>query len=128
MTLHAYLSLSLSLSHTHNTRKEFYLWALKQFQERVRVCDQQHFQYDLKMRSSNNFMSTVMLGKKNVSGTDLSFNKPEVGLAEAILPFPMAVLCRENGLWPPIADPCRDIGLDAIEALYRKETQNLPSY
>ena len=50
------------------------------------------------------------------------FNEPEVGLAETILPFPMAVLCLENGLWPPIADPCRDIGLDAIEALFRKET------
>ena len=26
------------------------------------------------------------------------FNEPEVGLAETILPFPMAVLCLENGL------------------------------
>ena len=51
--------------------------------------------------------------------------EPEVGLAEAILPFPIAVLWRENGLWPPIADPCRDIGLDAIEALFTKETRNL---
>jgi hypothetical protein len=44
---------------------------------------------------------------------------PEVGLADANRPFPIAELCLDVGLCP-MAEPCRDIGLEAIEALTNK--------